>query len=106
MTDKGPQIVNEDYLESAMVQISFRLPLRLRLQLDKYLQWMNSHAASERPTISEDWPRTQQATIGRALEDFLASHMPTERRGPDKIPPRQIKAAKKRPKIAEITERR
>jgi hypothetical protein len=95
MPPERPQIVDEEYMSQAMVQISFRLPLRLRMKLDAYLQAMD-RPATQRSEESQDWPKTLQATINRGLEDFLASHVPKNRSGPDMKPARPAIKAKKK----------
>lgn len=91
-----PLEVHEKYLESAQVQLNFRIPLRLRMRVDKYTEFMRL-PISRRPPHTEEWPSTMTGLVTVAIEEFLANHPLVFRTGPNK--PRAVvkpKAVKKR----------
>ena len=71
-------------LEDPSVQLNTRISIRLREQLDRYLQYMEK-PLEERPPATEDWPDTVTAVVNEALGNYLAEHLLHPRKGPRKL---------------------
>jgi len=75
-----------ELLNRAMVQVNVRLPVRLRDRMERYLQGMDMPSQKRAPE-TEDWPDTMQGLVAQAVDEFLLTHKPEGRKGPDAKPP-------------------
>lgn len=80
-----PLQIDPKYLESAQVQLNVRIPLRLRAELDKYLDYMKS-PEHRRPPETTYWPSSSTAVVAEALQQFLDNHAQKKRTGPNAPP--------------------
>lgn len=66
------------------VQLNTRIPLSLRQRLEEHLDAL--YVLSDKGRLGKlerDWPQTLTGVVEQALENYLASHVPVDRPGPD-----------------------
>lgn len=87
--------IEKSYLDE-LVQINVRIPLRLRIRIDKVAEYAK-RPRKERPESTYNWPSTVQGVVQEALEEYLSSHIIREKSGPKEKPPADL--SKIQPKL-------
>lgn len=75
----APIDISRKYLGKSEVQVNVRIPLRLRIRMDEFLDYM-SEPSSKRSVESEDWPDSLASLVRTAIDEFLLSHPQNPRR--------------------------
>lgn len=84
--------IEKSYLDE-LVQVNVRIPLRLRIRIDKVAEYAK-RPQKERPESTYNWPSTVQGVVQEALEEYLASHIIREKSGPKTKPPADLSKVK------------
>lgn len=84
--------IEKSYLDE-LVQINVRIPLRLRIRIDKVAEYAK-RPRKERPESTYNWPSTVQGVVQEALEEYLARHIVKEKSGPKPKPPADLSKVK------------
>lgn len=87
--------IEKSYLDE-LVQVNVRIPLRLRIRIDKVADYAK-RPRKERPESTYNWPSTVQGVVQEALEEYLSSHIIREKSGPKQKPPADL--SKIKPKV-------
>ncbi len=84
---KMPSSLDEDL---PALQFNTRVSLRIRRNLDDYLEYMK-RPLRQRPPETEDWPTNLTSLTNEALEIWLAEHQRRLRKGPrpDTLTPKE-----------------
>jgi hypothetical protein len=77
-TDQLPSSIKDD---QPALQFNVRISLRIRRNLDEYLEYM-SLPLEKRPPDTEDWPDNLTQIANDALANWLAEHPRHPRKGP------------------------
>ena len=87
---KLPSSIDEDL---PTLQLNTRISLRVRRNLDEYLDYIQTNVPRDLPPETSDWPRTLTSLVNEALEIWLAEHPRRFRKGPnpDKLVPKKEK---------------
>lgn len=100
MTEPSYDPVRDTHIEKSyldeLVQVNVRIPLRLRIRIDKVVEF-SRRPRKERPESTYNWPSTVQGVVQEALEEYLSSHIVKEKSGPKPKPPADLSAIK--PKV-------
>lgn len=80
----------------ATVQLNTRISLRLRQQMDEYLQYMDRPYPG-RLKRSKNWPISNTGIVQVALKEFLENHPQIDRPGPSPDPPPPAITAQPKP---------
>ena len=84
-----------------MVQLNVRIPMRVRVRLDQYQEYMNL-PEDQRPPDTIDWPITLAGIVREALDEWLASHPKNLRKGGKGARPPAAETKPKKPKASKI----
>lgn len=71
-----------------LIQLSTRIPYALERKLNEYIAFMRL-PIDLRPAKTAEWPKTKQALVIAALEQFLPDYPLTKKPGPRKKPRRR-----------------
>lgn len=87
----------DKYHDGDRVQLNVQIPVPLRTELERYLQYMDKVPVNRRPKETRSWPKTLQDAVETAINEFLEEHPQRIRPGPEKSQPQPIKAKPKQP---------
>lgn len=82
-TKEQKEKILDEILGQSQVQLNVRIPVRLRVRMEEFLQYQERPLADRIPE-SEDWPTSMQALVKAAVEDYLARRPLKTRTGSNK----------------------
>lgn len=92
-----PAEIDRAYLDQ-LVQLNVRIPLGLRMRLDRFLDYMElPEEDRSKASVDNNWPSSLQELVRQALEEFLATRNLKQRPGKDPKPPADTSQVK--PKV-------